>query len=169
MRNPKIKKVYIGIIIMGLFIIMTFIFMMSAKPVEQSADMSYMIDENICRIFIDEYESLPRSQQTAIAMKLDFWVRKSAHCFEYIILGIMLTLTAGIFSKTRERQYLIALCAGSAYALLDEMHQYFVPGRSCEFRDIVIDSIGVVIGVVVVRYIRRKHRYSYTAGGVNTE
>ena len=37
---------------------------------------------------------------------------------------------------------------GTAYAVTDEFHQSFVPGRSCELRDVVIDSCGVLTGVL---------------------
>ena len=37
---------------------------------------------------------------------------------------------------------------GTAYAVTDEFHQAFVPGRSCELRDVVIDSCGVLTGVL---------------------
>ena len=46
-----------------------------------------------------------------------------------------------------------------AYAALDEYHQMFVPGRSAEVRDVLIDSIGIFAGVILVRiigYIGRK-------------
>lgn len=53
---------------------------------------------------------------------------------------------------------------GTAYAVTDEFHQSFVPGRSCEFRDIVIDSCGVLTGVLAallagwIRAQREKER-----------
>lgn len=48
---------------------------------------------------------------------------------------------------------------GTAYAVTDEFHQSFVPGRSCEFRDVVIDSCGVLTGVLaalLVEWIRKR-------------
>ena len=46
------------------------------------------------------------------------------------------------------------LCAwaiGTAYAVTDEIHQLFVPGRSCELRDICIDAVGVLCGCLIIR------------------
>ena len=57
-----------------------------------------------------------------------------------------------------------AWLTGTAYAVTDEFHQSFVPGRSCEFRDIVIDSCGVLTGVLAallagwIRAQREKER-----------
>ena len=44
---------------------------------------------------------------------------------------------------------------GTAYAMTDEFHQAFVPGRSCEFRDMVIDSCGVLTGVLAANLAGR--------------
>lgn len=150
------KKAILFILLFGL---LAFIFCMSAKPVDQSADMSYKIDRWICGIFIDEYEELPAQQQMAAALRLDFWVRKTAHCLEYFALGSLLFLASGfLFRKTRTRGA-AAFLAGTGYAVLDEIHQYFVPGRSCELRDMLIDAVGVAAGIAaatVIVYRKRK-------------
>ena len=39
---------------------------------------------------------------------------------------------------------------GFGYAVLDEIHQIFVPGRAFEVKDIVVDVSGFLLGVVVV-------------------
>lgn len=44
---------------------------------------------------------------------------------------------------------------GTAYAVSDEVHQFFVPGRSCEPRDMFIDSCGVAAGVLIMLLVRR--------------
>lgn len=48
----------------------------------------------------------------------------------------------------RSRLWRYALTAGILYAASDELHQYFVPGRACQLRDVVIDGLGVLIGVL---------------------
>ena len=45
---------------------------------------------------------------------------------------------------------------GTAYAVTDEIHQHFVPGRSCELRDICIDSAGVLCGVLITLLLHRR-------------
>ena len=36
------------------------------------------------------------------------------------------------------------------YAITDEFHQYFIPGRSAEIRDVLIDSSGALTGILFV-------------------
>ena len=55
-----------------------------------------------------------------------------------------------------KRSMLICWCAGTAYAASDELHQLFVPGRSCQFRDVCIDSAGVLAGVLVFSLIKHE-------------
>ena len=40
-----------------------------------------------------------------------------------------------------------------AYAGIDEWHQLYVPGRSGMLRDVYIDSLGVIVGVLVTLLI----------------
>ena len=40
-----------------------------------------------------------------------------------------------------------ALAFCSIYAVTDELHQYFVPGRSCQVKDVMIDSSGALTGI----------------------
>ena len=53
------------------------------------------------------------------------------------------------------RERITAWLAGTLYAVTDEIHQSFVPGRSCELRDMGIDSCGVLAGVLVVSFLMR--------------
>jgi VanZ family protein len=80
---------------------------------------------------------------------LDLLVRKLAHMSEYCILGILL---ANVFnnrsSLTRKRQIVCAIVLGIVYAAGDELHQSFVPSRTPSPFDVLIDTIGLVSGIV---------------------
>ena len=84
---------------------------------------------------------------------LTFFVRKTGHFMEYLLLG--LTLRWGIGKLISRRPLLTAWVVGTAYAVTDEIHQLFVPGRSCEFRDICIDAAGVLVGAVIMTLVMR--------------
>jgi len=70
-------------------------------------------------------------------------VRKCAHVTEYAILGFLLVRATG-----RE---LPALLLGVVYAASDEFHQHFVHGRHGSPVDVLIDSVGLLIGIFVVQ------------------
>ncbi len=69
----------------------------------------------------------------------DLLLRKLAHMTEYAVLGFLLLRALG-----RE---LPAVVAGVAYAVTDEIHQTFVPGRHGVWYDVVVDGVGILIGV----------------------
>ena len=78
----------------------------------------------------------------------DLALRKAAHLAEYAILGALL---ARALLGTTSRWTWLAWLAGAAYAATDELHQHFVPGRQASVLDIVIDAVGVAVGVLAVR------------------
>ena len=76
----------------------------------------------------------------------DTLLRKSAHMTEYAILGALLLRALG-----RETP---ALAAGIAYAATDELHQHFVRGRHASPLDILVDAVGVTLGVYVLHRLQ---------------
>jgi VanZ family protein len=70
----------------------------------------------------------------------DLVLRKATHVTEFAILGALLlrALWAAV----------PAFVLGLAYAVTDEIHQHFVPGRTAAPLDVAIDAAGVLIGIV---------------------
>jgi len=66
----------------------------------------------------------------------------------YGILTILLALTLGPGPKasSRRRYALVALIA-LAVAILDEMHQYFIPNRDASIMDVFLDALGISLGL----------------------
>jgi len=79
----------------------------------------------------------------------DLVLRKLAHAVEFAILG-------GLLLRALHAE-LPALVAGIAYAASDELHQHFVPGRRGAPLDVLIDSLGVGLGILAWRRLAR-HR-----------
>lgn len=98
-------------------------------------------------------------------------VRKLAHFSIYTLLGFFTINYALACEKGNGRCYTNEQCSpiqskrsrnkiilyswlfGTLYAVTDEIHQFFVPGRSCEIRDVCIDSLGVLTGIIFVLMI----------------
>ena len=68
----------------------------------------------------------------------EFIVRKCAHMTEY---------------DNIKKAIIIAFLGTFLYACSDEFHQLFIPGRSGEFRDVMIDSTGGIMGIVFTTFI----------------
>ncbi|MDR1062209.1 MAG: VanZ family protein [Clostridiales bacterium] len=86
-------------------------------------------------------------------------IRKSAHMIEYFVLGLLATTAwaatlkgpIGRAAKGRARRYGAAL--GIAYAVTDEIHQYFVPGRAAMISDVMLDAVGVFAGAAIAALV----------------
>ena len=55
--------------------------------------------------------------------------------------------------STRNR-IVFCIIFGMMYAASDELHQKFVDGRSAEIRDVCIDTLGVVFGVIIATFVK---------------
>lgn len=87
---------------------------------------------------------------------LNLIIRKLAHYIEYLILGI---LVINMFIKNNIPQsYLISIIFCIIYATSDEIHQLFVPGRACQIKDILIDSIGSITGIYLYKLISKRKK-----------
>ena len=58
----------------------------------------------------------------------------------------------------------ISLLISMLYACTDEFHQHFVPGRSCEVRDVLIDTAGALIGILVFGTLMHFHKRRHING-----
>lgn len=74
----------------------------------------------------------------------DLALRKIAHAAEFAVLGFLLVRALG-------GQW-VPFALGVGYAISDEVHQHFVPGRLGSPVDVAIDAIGVGVGVFLARH-----------------
>ena len=134
------KKIF-NIVILVLWMIFIFI-MSNAKAVESDTHSGVIVDI-LSNIFsLDSIDIL-----TVI-------VRKCAHMFEYFILGILMLNCLKDYNIKNILIISIMLCI--LYSCSDEIHQLFIEGRSGEVIDILIDSIGIILGSLFYKKICRK-------------
>ena len=127
------------------------IFFMSSRNGSDSSAMSMFTVHALERLITVLFGSL-------IFPVPEHLVRKAAHIFEYLVLGIL--LLSGFFSEKKPRKSTIyALLAGALYAASDETHQIFIPGRTASPIDVGIDTFGVLAGIAVsYTWLRRRYR-----------
>lgn len=81
---------------------------------------------------------------------LHFLVRKAAHMSEYGVL--LLSFVYGFYKNklSLNKVYLYSLLCTFLYACSDELHQYFVGGRAGQFKDVLIDTSGGIIMLIII-------------------
>jgi len=87
--------------------------------------------------------SQPRLIELPYALSWD----KLQHCAAYAVGGAALAHASGV----RGRAPWLAVVLGVLYGASDELHQWFVPGRSSDVRDWLADTLGVLAGVFIYR------------------
>jgi len=121
---------------------MIFIFMMSAFSATESGSQSYLIAAFVGKLFHIKNITL-----------LIFIIRKLAHFTEFLILGILVSN----WLKNYNKKLCLSVFICTIYAISDEVHQIFVPGRSCEVRDMLIDVLGAIIGIFIFTILSKKN------------
>lgn len=128
---------------------MCLIFWFSAKPAGESADMSQSVGKLVGEVFVGDFHQWTLQEQNAFAENIDHFVRKSAHATEYAVLGILLGGMYACYGWSERQRWILAAATGVLYAATDEFHQLFVPGRSGQLSDVLLDSGGVIAGAVL--------------------
>lgn len=133
---------------------MVLIFSFSAAPAVESSETSDGISYKIVKVmaalpFLDwEEEELEEKAET-----LHVPIRKAAHFSEYALLAVLWVIPLGCMTKTNKKRMIVALLLCIMYAVSDEIHQLFVPGRDGNIKDVLIDTAGAGFGIVVWRFI----------------
>jgi len=132
--NRKIFSRVLVVLWMGL------IFYMSHTPATESNGMSMGITEGI----VDVVEKVVPGVDIELG-EFNHFVRKSAHFFSYLVLGVL--VTNGLKRSEIKGYFGLAVVICVLYAVIDEIHQIYVPGRSGQITDVVLDSAGALVGI----------------------
>lgn len=102
------------------------------------------------------FSSIPGLRSGTSSIAIEIFLRKSAHIFEYLILAILLGRIFNFYWKTQSLKIGIATFLISIfYSISDEVHQFFVDDRSGRVFDVMIDGIGILLGILVLFLISK--------------
>lgn len=140
---------------------MAVIYWFSAQDAETSAASSGSFMAFLLRLFhVESSEKI--LTDTSVYSMVDFILRKGAHFTIFTVLGFLLCTTISLYPNAiRLQRIVLPLSLGILYACTDELHQYFVPGRACQIRDVCIDTAGVLTGLafsMLLGWLIRRHR-----------
>lgn len=144
---------------------MILIFLFSAKPATQSSQMSEAVVEQLL-LTAEKFSDANWTNKEFLMWvnRMHTPIRKLAHMAEYAVLALTVAFPLYLVWRLAGKQ-LLFICESICvlYAASDELHQWFVPGRSCELRDIIIDSAGAFLGCcIAVIFILWQQKRKYT-------
>ncbi len=92
-------------------------------------------------------------------LSYDFTLRKCAHIFEYFVLtALIFRAVKATWAISYKSTAFISAVGAFVYAISDEYHQTFVPGRHGAWQDIFIDAIGILALYLIIVFIQRKRK-----------
>ncbi len=149
MKSKKLIAIRTILIIMTVAVMAT-IFMLSADTAEESDAKSEIFSASLAYNILENFNINEIEKVMHFCVMI---VRKTAHFAEYAVLGFLLTSVCKSFYLKTNHTIPISFLTGTLYAVSDEIHQYFVPGRSCQLSDILLDSSGVICGIAFLLII----------------
>ena len=129
------------------------LFFFSGQTAVESSALSGWVVDFIRSVF--PFNRIPADQLTHV-------VRKLAHFCIFAVEGFLLCLATAESFQDVSVGATLSVIACTALAAANELHQIFSEGRSCEGRDVLIDSCGGLLGVaaaaLLIWLLRRRKR-----------
>ena len=148
MNRKKLIAIRAMLIIL-IISVMTGIFLLSADNADESNQKSDFLADSFFYTFLADFD-LTDEEIQAILSKCVMIIRNTAHFAEYGALGFLCASVGISFYIKPKINIPVSFAFSALYAVSDEIHQYFVPGRSCQITDIFIDSAGAFCGAVMI-------------------
>ena len=154
-----LKKIIIRIISIIMLLATFFvIFGFSNQDGQASGETSRKVAGKIVDIF-PATKNKSRQEKERIVENMQPIIRKLAHFSIYTLVGISMMTFMETFSLSTRKKIIVSLIVGLLYASSDEIHQLFILGRTAAVTDVLIDTFGVAVGILIVRGIVDKIIY----------
>lgn len=152
------KKIIRIILVILIILNCMMIFNFSAEKSEKSDETSGRVVNTIIEIN-PRTKNLNQKEKEIQKEKIVKPVRKTAHFSIYCTLGLLIYMFLSTYDINSKKKILISIMLSIIYACSDEIHQLFIPGRSGQIKDVLIDSagasFGIIIGIIVLNIINK--------------
>ena len=146
MTKEILKKiVYLALVLIWMLIV----FMFSNQNGEKSKGTSQKISDIVVELLTHRKE-ISENEKNILTENVDYVIRKLAHYTIYVLGGILIYNYIRTFNVNEKKAIYISILFGTLYAITDEIHQYFMVGRSAQINDVLIDSLGICTGVFLI-------------------
>lgn len=155
-------KIFRIITLIFLIYWMSLIFFMSSQTAVESNATSSGLSQWLFSLISPKFNELSVAEQKAIISEFSFFVRKTAHFIMYAVLGVLSFLSLITYKNIPyiyRTVFSVLICI--LYAIGDEIHQLFISGRSGEIRDILLDSSGSFLAILLCFILVKKIKKIY--------
>jgi len=145
-KNLIFKRVlFLTMLVIAFYVIFNF----SAQDGQISGSLSRKVTEFIVNL-VSKIKTMDINRKLHWIAKLEPAIRKFAHFAIYAVVGFSTMGLMCTFDMRNIFKVIISFIIGGTYAITDEIHQYFTPGRNASIVDMCIDSAGVLIGIFIL-------------------
>lgn len=127
----------------------------------QEADQSNTLSTNVTEVVVETVEKVVPNQEFDVK-RINHYLRKNAHFFVYMILGLLLMNAIDAHRYLLKTSIIIVIFLGVLTASLDEFYQSFIPGRGPGVKDVFIDTSGLLLGIImyisVIKSLKKSRR-----------
>lgn len=128
------------------------IFRFSSQEGNKSSEVSKKVARKIINTF-PYTKNLSEETKLKMVERSQPIIRKLAHFSIYTVVGVCIMGFISTYKVILLKKFIVSLSVGLIYAISDEFHQSFVPGRGPSVRDVCIDTAGVFLGIIIVLVI----------------
>lgn len=140
-------------LVLNIFLVLLwcgFIFYLSGETAPQSRSQSKPLAEGIVKK-VEEIQK-KHSPPPVLKKKIDKFensLRDAAHSGCYFVLSLLLINLLYLLKMKKLKAIFLTIIISMLYALSDEIHQLFVPGRAFQLIDMALDFVGVVLAISI--------------------
>ncbi len=163
--RDKAKKYVLWIVVL---LWSALIFSFSAQNRAESKKVSDKFTNKIVEVSTDLDKQTIKNQNrdtrikfSRLIMKAEKIVRKSAHFFLYMVLGILVMILAKCYISKFKILFFVSAGVCFIHSASSECIQYYTPGRSCQWQDVLLNFIASMAGIGLVAlfaYIKKGSR-----------
>ena len=133
------------------------IFLLSSQNAAESSKLSKSVTRKII-LFLKNVKTTNQKNVDELIKTSESLVRNFAHFLIYIPIGIFSMSFISTYKIKTKYTILICFMFGLSYAILDEVYQGYIPGRASDLKDVFLDMLGVIFGLLLILIITRKNK-----------
>lgn len=146
----------------GLLLMVLLLFLFSGQDRTESDRLSLPLGEALLRLIEKIRPDRFNRPRWLLVNRLNWLVRKSAHVFLFGMIGgsLQLAVRAWFPSLKKRHRCAVTIAAMTMISFLSELHQRFVPGRTGQITDALIDLLGVALLMlgITLQHLIQMHR-----------
>ena len=139
--------------LLALLFVMWAIFFLSS----QQSDDSINTTNSVINIIYGIYQFIVGNKGLSLEKFCEIYfdpIREIAHFSEFGLLGLITYINSKEYFQNKHVLYSIIFCI--IYAISDEIHQLYVPGRYCDVLDVLVDTLGATLAILLIHLLSKK-------------